>query len=379
MLRHGQATEAVDHKQHWEEHRGAAAEPKISHKPPEYEPPSSKEITMPQISITIATFNRRNLLQEILDALACQSAPAEAFEVIVCDSQSTDGTAEMIANYKKLMRYGLEYHHTNNILAAKRNLGISKSNSDFVIFLDDDCIPDADFVKIHLNCCQKTKGKRVVYCGEVRYPKEWIIRSNYYRFRDSRHFGFSAGVKQLNNLDYRTIVVMNMAFEKRLFLEQIKSVNESFIGYGAEDQDLGWRMQAAGYHIRPNSAMITHFETTASIKQYGEKIRRSSRDGMTTLFRVNRAAALGIKALEKLDAEFPNRSAFDRGLRKFIILAIRLRLIFPLEYALDKTDNIPALYIPSLYRLMMGFYYVEGTMDRANTLTVEQVQAGWYR
>lgn len=334
---------------------------------------------MPQISVTIATFNRKSLLQRILDALANQSVAPDTFEVIVCDSQSTDGTADMISKYQGTMPYSLEYHHTKNILAAKRNLGISKSNSNFVIFLDDDCIPDHYFVEIHLKSCQGTEGKQVVHCGEVRYPDEWIKKSNYYRFRDSRHFGFADGAKQLNSLDYRTIVVMNMAFEKRMFLKHIGAVNESFIGYGAEDQDLGWRLQAAKYRINPTSAKITHFETTASIKKYGEKIKRSSRDGMTTLFRVNQAAALGISALRKLDAEFPNRSVFERAVRKLILWALRFKFHRPLEYALELTDSLPALYSPFLYRVLMGIYYVEGTVDRANALTADEAKAGWYR
>ncbi|AUX69621.1 hypothetical protein CHX26_09045 [Porphyrobacter sp. HT-58-2] len=334
---------------------------------------------MPKISVTIATFNRQNLLQKVLDALSFQSVPANTFDVIVCDSESTDGTAEMMKNYKSLMPYRLEYHHTSNILAAKRNLGISKSTSDFVVFLDDDCIPSHNFVETHLDSCLRTMGERVIYCGEVRYPAEWINKSNYYRFRDSRHFGFKAGVKRLEYLDYRTIVVMNMCFERGLFLKHIGSVNESFIGYGAEDQDLGWRLQEAGYRLRPNSAKIIHFETTSSIRQYGEKIKRSSRDGMTTLLRVNRPAALGIMALKKLDAEFPNRSVLDRMTRILILIGLRFRLNRPLELLLEQTDGCPLLYSSKLYRILMGIYYVQGSIDRDNRLTVEESTAGWYR
>ncbi len=333
---------------------------------------------MDKVSVTISTFNRCVLLKDILDALNEQTASSDRFEVIICDSYSSDGTQEMIENFRTISKYHIVHVHTKNNLAAKRNIGIKSASYPLVIFLDDDCVPELDFVTNHLDCFRNVKsGTRNVYCGEVRYPKHFVESSNYYRFRDSRHFGFSKPYSYPSMLDYKTIVVMNMCFEKELFLKEIVSVDESFVGYGAEDQDLGWRFQAHGYQILPCAAQIDHFETTGSISAYGSKIRRASRDGMNTLMRVNPDAAYGITALRKLDQAFPDRSMPDRAVSSLVFLFIRLRLHRALEFALEKTDGVRWLYVPQLYRVLMGVYYAQGSAERHMALTAEQAELGW--
>jgi cellulose synthase/poly-beta-1,6-N-acetylglucosamine synthase-like glycosyltransferase len=170
---------------------------------------------------------------------------------------------------------------------------------------------------------------------------------------------------------------MNMCFEREHFLRTVGKVDESFIGYGAEDQDLGWRLQKAGYSIHTCRARIDHYETTGTISAYGSKIRRSSRDGMSTLLRVNPAAAYGIDALRKLDRAFPNRTLTDRMVLLVVSTLATLKIYRPLEWLLEKTDRISWLYFPSLYRFLMGLYYVEGARDRKQALTQEQAERGW--
>lgn len=333
---------------------------------------------MRSVSVTISTFNRCDLLRRILIALDRQTVDASAFEVIVCDSHSIDGTGEMVAEMTTKVGYELQIVHTKNNLAAKRNIGIDTARHPLVIFLDDDCLPDSKFVEDHLQSFSSIEsGQRIIFCGEVRYPESFLKNSNYYRFRDSRHYSLSGVHSQPILLDYRTIVVMNMCFEKDLFLQSVGNVDESFIGYGAEDQDLGWRLQKAGYQIRPCAARIDHYETTGTISAYGSKIRRSSRDGMTTLIRVNPEAAFGIEALRKLDRTFPNRTALDRLVLLSVTFLIMLKLYRPLEMLLEMTDRISWLYFPSLYRFLMGVYYVQGAADRKRALTAEQAELGW--
>ena len=71
-------------------------------------PPSAKEIvlviitgkavvdmidmTCPEISVVIPTFNRLDRIKRVIEALAQQRYPRDAFEIVVVSDGSTDGT-----------------------------------------------------------------------------------------------------------------------------------------------------------------------------------------------------------------------------------------------------------------------------------------------
>ncbi len=329
------------------------------------------------LSVTIATYKRRDLLEKSLIALSNQTLSTELFEIIVCDSLSNDGTDLMIVGFcKKYPHLKIKHVHTRNILAAKRNLGIAESSGEVVIFLDDDCIADTEFLKNYYNLFIIESPKNIIYCGEVRFPDEWISQSNYYKFRDSRHFG-SSRRQDLNKLDCKTIVVMNMAFYKNEFITKIGLVDENFVGYGCEDQDLGWRLESKGFIIEKSKSLIVHHELSGDILGYSKKIFHTARDGMTTLLKRNPAAAsaLGFK-LQLLDKDYPGQNPFKK-----IIFAFIRRVIFNnlmeniFSVLLMKTDNIKIFYSPGLYKYVLACAYVRGSRARQ---TILKNTNGWY-
>jgi rhamnopyranosyl-N-acetylglucosaminyl-diphospho-decaprenol beta-1,3/1,4-galactofuranosyltransferase len=93
------------------------------------------------IAAVVATFNRRALLAECLDALLSQTEPIN--EIIVVDNASTDGTAEMLSS----AYYGRVTHVRNpeNLGGAGAfnrglRLAYGKGHKWFWI-MDDDCRP----------------------------------------------------------------------------------------------------------------------------------------------------------------------------------------------------------------------------------------------
>lgn len=97
----------------------------------------------------VPSYNRRDLLQRCLEALAAQTAPAESFEVIVADDGSSDGTAEMVAAFEapfRLRRLDLE----NGGQPTALNAGIEAAEGRACLFLDDDTIASPELVATHL-------------------------------------------------------------------------------------------------------------------------------------------------------------------------------------------------------------------------------------
>lgn len=87
----------------------------------------------PRVSAVIPTFNRAHFLANAIETVLAQTC--SDLEVLVVDDGSTDGTAEVVADYTPSVRY-LRQRHLG--LCAARNTGILHSRGEFVAFLDDD-------------------------------------------------------------------------------------------------------------------------------------------------------------------------------------------------------------------------------------------------
>jgi glycosyltransferase involved in cell wall biosynthesis len=102
------------------------------------------------ISIVIPTYNGAKRLPNVLELLLKQTGVETInWEIIVINNNSNDSTAEVFINYQKLyknnccLRYFLE---TQQGIAFARARGVSEARGEFIAFLDDDNLPEADWV-----------------------------------------------------------------------------------------------------------------------------------------------------------------------------------------------------------------------------------------
>jgi len=108
--------------------------------------PSDPSATGPLVSVIIPTFNSRDLLAEALDAVAAQSLPPEAIEVIVVDDGSADGTWEMLGELQQT-RPNLRafWQENSGRPSVSRNHGLRHATGRYLFFndADDYLAPDA--------------------------------------------------------------------------------------------------------------------------------------------------------------------------------------------------------------------------------------------
>ena len=93
------------------------------------------------VSVVIATYNRRDILRRTLESVASQSHAAH--EVIIADDGSTDGTPELAAEFPQVTFLRQE----NRGSSAARNLGVQRATGDVVAFTDDDCVVPPDWLE----------------------------------------------------------------------------------------------------------------------------------------------------------------------------------------------------------------------------------------
>jgi len=104
----------------------------------------------PKITIILATYNRAHLIEEML--ISIQKQTHDAFECLVIDDNSTDGTSELVVEFcerNERFKYYLKPENYASGLSDSRNFGLDKARAPFVVFCDDDDVMHPQ----HLETC----------------------------------------------------------------------------------------------------------------------------------------------------------------------------------------------------------------------------------
>jgi len=89
-------------------------------------------------SLIVPTYNRAPILRRMLEHLFTLKGIAEC-EVIVVNDGSTDGTADVLEEYRlKFPEVLRTYKIANSGPARARNHGIRTAQRDRILFIDDD-------------------------------------------------------------------------------------------------------------------------------------------------------------------------------------------------------------------------------------------------
>src|SRR5688572_28136620 len=94
-------------------------------------------MTNPDVSVLIPAYNEQAFIGRVIESVhqSFASIPERSYEIIVCDNNSTDRTAELAAaNGAKVV---FEPH---NQIARARNAAARAANGNWFIFLDADTL-----------------------------------------------------------------------------------------------------------------------------------------------------------------------------------------------------------------------------------------------
>ena len=109
--------------------------------------PSPLSESRPTLEVIICTYNRERLLRNTLDALVAQRAAHDGrWAVLVVDNNCTDGTAELVEKYQGRLPGLRRTTESRQGLTEARQHGFHASDSPWVGFVDDDCVPEPDWV-----------------------------------------------------------------------------------------------------------------------------------------------------------------------------------------------------------------------------------------
>ncbi len=214
-----------------------------------------------QISVIIPFHRRMRYIDLTLRKLKEQTCQQDCItEVLVLDSHSCERElVELVPIFTEAPNFLVKIVHTDNNLSRKRNVGISNSNSDLLIFLDDDCIPAENFLKFHIDA---SMNEAHAFCGLVKFDVT-KNKGNFYRFRSDLE-SVNDDVYSINKpLTASRARAMNFSISRKLLMKNELYFDENFQGYGWEDFVFFSHLIDKGIKVYPCNALIWHEDHTS--------------------------------------------------------------------------------------------------------------------
>ncbi len=203
------------------------------------------------LSVVVATYNRVGSLRLLIEALKSQSITPTDFEVIIVDDGSNDGTAEFLAEAALTTKFSLQCaHQINSGPAAARNLAMKSAKGEIIVFTDDDCIPDPDWLERIDGFFQKhpdTDG-----CGgKIRRQNDSSVSRYIDRCGAMRH-----PIRKDGTVAY--LVTANAAYRRNV-VDEVGGFSEDISWPGGEDPDLSFKVVEGGGQLAYcRDAVIRH-------------------------------------------------------------------------------------------------------------------------
>jgi GT2 family glycosyltransferase len=130
----------------------------------------------PKVSVIVPTHNRCASLHRTLKALSLQTYPVPDFEVVVVADGCTDGTAEVLKNYKTPFVLRI-LQQSGQGAAAARNYGARRALGSLLLFLDDDVEPKPSLIETHVQAHAAQPRHAVMGpCFPVRHRQADFLR-----------------------------------------------------------------------------------------------------------------------------------------------------------------------------------------------------------
>jgi glycosyltransferase involved in cell wall biosynthesis len=210
------------------------------------------------VSVVVPTYQRRDSVRRLLDALALQDMGPRSYEVVVAVDGSTDGTAELLRSLHTQFPTRV-VEQPNRGRAAACNLGISQASAALIVLLDDDMQPTPGMLRGHLRAHDGAAPRVAVGPVPIVVPPDASPIVQY------RAAVFDAKAERLSQPGYTPrigdVYMGNVSFPRDLF-QTAGGFNEKFRAYGHEDFELLRRMLEAGGSIvfASDALALQHYE-----------------------------------------------------------------------------------------------------------------------
>ena len=217
-----------------------------------------------KIGVVITTYNSPRWLKNVLFGYEAQTQ--KDFTVLIADDGSGPATSDVIDFFKtrNILKIDHVWHDDKGFQKCQiLNKTIAKTDCDYLIFTDGDCIPEPDFIALHSELAEpgyflsggyvklttpvsENMSETDIRNGKIFEPK-WLIKHGQPNSHKLWKLIKSKFVKTLLNLITPTKATWN-GMNSSTWTEAIKACNgfNEDMQYGGLDRELGERLYNYG-------------------------------------------------------------------------------------------------------------------------------------
>jgi GT2 family glycosyltransferase len=211
------------------------------------------------ISIIIPTYNGRLRIKHTIEALLTQDFKDE-YELIVVDDGSSDQTADLVRSYDRGIKV---ISQPNQGPGEARNNGARHAQGEIILFTDDDCIPEKNWLQEMLRPFSED-AEIVGVKGRYRTEQKEII-ARFVQLEYEDKYDYMVRRKYIDFID-----TYSAAFRRRVFLE-LGGYDTEFPVACAEDIELSYRLSKKGYKMVFASKAVVRHTHPARLMAYLKK------------------------------------------------------------------------------------------------------------
>lgn len=242
--------------------------------------------SMHDASVIISSFNQAETIKKIIGVLedqACQGG--YSVQVIVADDGSSSAQVnDLVTEIKKhgpsISTNLVWQQNTEFRLAASRNNGLAVADSEIVIFIDGDCIPDAGFLDAHINA-HAEHGGLALFTGHRSFDLPEGADKDAHRdtldrlkIKESEE-AYDIEKRAQSAHPWGSIIGRNFSFRHKF---QDHKFDENIVGWGIEDISFAaeyFRLGCRSYSYLKDASVTQIDDFSSSGNPYETKSQKS--------------------------------------------------------------------------------------------------------
>lgn len=310
------------------------------------------------ISVVVTSYNHAEYLDQRMKSLLNQTYPN--LEIIVVDDCSTDGSADVLAQYRGIPHVSIVLLEKNHGYANTSNLGVSLSRGEYVVFAECDDFSEPSQMATLYDALSKNRSAVVAFSKSTMVDESGMVTGDDFSFRESNFKRLCSsdtliGAELMCRFLMFSCVIPNMSaamFRRRNF-DRIGGLSNRF--RVCADWDFWVSMASEGdfyYVCQPLNNFRSHSTTVRSTFSICEQIReiyeivyelragRSLSVYDSLRFRLNTGViwASFLASPKNWILSFPrvlkNSLAYDKAMLSYLVIAIIMKVS---RWAYNKT------------------------------------------